>query len=73
MAGCSTNLGFAPRDFAFQQFDPFLEFVNRQWVKVFAQQLLQRIGTAQRQIIVHIHGASVDWTFAAVNMPPLFE
>lgn len=73
MTGCRADLGFAPCDFAFQKLDPFLELVNRQWVKVFAQQLLQRIGTAQRQIIIHIHGASVDWTFAAVNMPPLFE
>lgn len=40
--------GLAADDFAFQLLDTLLELVDRQGVQVFAQQLLERLGAAER-------------------------
>jgi hypothetical protein len=61
------NLCFAPRDFGLEQFDPFVQFVDRIGVEVLLAQLRREIVVATRQIFVGVHAVNVDPDRGDVN------
>jgi len=61
------NFAFAPRNFAFQQRDAFVELVHGKRVEVLLSELSGEVVLATRQIFVGVHALNVDPDRSDVN------
>gem|GEM_PF-1731912 len=61
------NFIFAPRNFAFQKGDAFVQLVDRKRVEILFAQLGGEVVLATRQVFVGVHAANVDPGRSDVN------